>query len=409
MGGLTGQRDETGRLAWLCTSRVIVSISYMMFAGALPQLTIDWRMTSPHAGLVQAAFNVSYAISLVLSGWLSDRFGAKRLFLWASGATAVVGMLVAIFARSFESGVILFGLFGLCHGGTYTPSLMLVTQRAHPDHRGLFVGLLIGSSSVGYAGSIALVTIISALVDYRAAFAVCGCAPAIAAVAAWLGAQGRNVVPVLRTKTLFKQRYSNASLLLTLGYTAHCWELLGMWAWMPAFLLLQLGPTESNNHWALGMWIGIAIHLSGGLAAFTMGYASDRIGRRAILILLGCLGAICSVSAGWLAQSPASILLPFAALYGFSAIGDSPVLSTAIAESVAPESLGSTLAIRSLLGFGAGGLAPLAFGVLRDASPAGYGWVFAFSCLALGGVLATVFAFLLPRADIFSLEGKAQT
>ena len=56
-----------------------------------------------------------------------------------------------------------------------------------------------------------------------------------------------------------------------------------------------------------------------------------------------------------------------------------------------PERLGSALAIRSLLGFGAGAVSPLVFGRVLDfygghgAPAAGWGW--AFGVLGAGGVL----------------------
>jgi MFS family permease len=371
----------------------------MMYAGAIPDLMVSWEMTAAQAGFVQTAFNVSYAASLVLTGWLSDRLGARSVFLWSSGCTAVIGILVALFARSFESGAILFALFGMFQGGTYTPSIMLVAQGVPAQRRGFSIGLLIAGASLGYAASIATVTVASTLADYKLAFAICGGAPTIAAFAAWMGTRGRlNLITRHRDTALsangLPQRRTSA--LLTFGYTAHCWELLGMWAWMPAFLLSSLAASSATGILAQGIWIGIALHLSGCLAAFTMGHASDRFGRRVVLIALALFGAVCSLSVGWLGDVPWVVLLSLTALYGFAVLGDSPVLSTAISEAVPPSVLGSALAARSILGFGAGGLAPLAFGAMRDAAPVGFGWIAAFSCLGVGGLLAAVFAILLP-------------
>src|SRR3546814_15153360 len=71
-----------------------------------------------------------------------------------------------------------------------------------------------------------------------------------------------------------------------------------------------------------------------------------------MLVTLGIAGAACSFSVAFLAGGPAPLLLILAALYGFSALGDSPVLSTAMTESVDAGSLGAALAVRSILGFG---------------------------------------------------------
>ena len=78
------------------------------------------------------------------------------------------------------------------------------------------------------------------------------------------------------------------------------------------------------------------------------------------------------------------------------------MLSTAFTEAVRPAYLGSGLALRSLLGFGAGAVAPLAFGAVLDATnafganPTTWGW--AFVTLGLGGAAATWCAWGLARA-----------
>jgi len=51
---------------------------------------------------------------------------------------------------------------------------------------------------------------------------------------------------------------------------------------------------------------------------------------------------------------PLALVFIVGALYGFTALGDSPVLSTALTEAVSAPYLGAALALRSFLGFGAG-------------------------------------------------------
>jgi MFS family permease len=89
-------------------------------------------------------------------------------------------------------------------------------------------------------------------------------------------------------------------------------------------------------------------------------------------------------------------------VYAFTGIGDSPVLSAGITESVDPSYLGATFALRSFLGFGAGAIAPLAFGAILDWTNPNFTadgyyatWGWAYSVLGLGGVGAVVAAFLL--------------
>ena len=80
-------------------------------------------------------------------------------------------------------------------------------------------------------------------------------------------------------------------------------------------------------------------------------------------------------------------------IYAFFALGDSPVLSTALAEKIEPALLGPVLALRSLLGFIVAAIAPVTVGLVID-TLVGVGfsdtvvWGTAFGTLGLGGALA---------------------
>jgi MFS family permease len=140
------------------------------------------------------------------------------------------------------------------------------------------------------------------------------------------------------------------------------------------------------------------MHLTGAVASASMGRLADKLGRRVVLIQVAAIGACLSLVIGWLITWPLTILVVIGLVYYFSAIGDSPVLSTALTEAVEPSYLGSILAIRSLLGFSVGGIAPIVFGAILDiinspdAIPENWSW--AFMILGLGGLAATLCAIL---------------
>jgi len=135
-------------------------------------------------------------------------------------------------------------------------------------------------------------------------------------------------------------------------------------------------------------------------------------------VTMALVGALLSLVFGWSASWGPAALLVLAILYGFATIADSGVLTAAMTESVAPRHLGSMLALRSILGFGAGAVSPLVFGLILDLTnpgkdtPENWGW--AFALLGAGGLLATFFALLLPkdrgydrvRADVTPSTGR---
>jgi MFS family permease len=142
-----------------------------------------------------------------------------------------------------------------------------------------------------------------------------------------------------------------------------------------------------------------------------MGRLSDRVGRRAVLLTLAAMSAGLSMTIGWLVAWPVFVLLVLGLLYGFTALGDSPVLSVAITEVVEPGHLGAVLALRALLGFGAGAIAPLAFGAVLDLTGPGSApptmWGLAFMTLGLGGLLAAVCAWSVRPARAPAVPAKA--
>ena len=114
---------------------------------------------------------------------------------------------------------------------------------------------------------------------------------------------------------------------------------------------------------------------------------------------------------GWLVTAPIAVVFVVGALYGFAALGDSPVLSTALTEAVSAPYLGAALALRSFLGFGAGAVAPIVFGRILDLtnapgpSPTTWGW--AFVALGGGGLLAAYCAWGLASDRLRVVRAKA--
>lgn len=135
------------------------------------------------------------------------------------------------------------------------------------------------------------------------------------------------------------------------------------------------------------------MHLAGTVATLSIGMASDRWGRPLVLICVAAPGSSLSLILGWTGPLVA-LALAFAA--SFFILGDSGVLSAAMSEAVPARHLGTALALRSILGFGAGSLSPLLFGVTLDATGQ---WGWAFMVLGIGGAFAVLAAALLSRLE----------
>lgn len=396
--------DRTGRDTWLAAifaARILLYGNFMVYAACLPVVRAEWDMSATRAGSIASGFMLGYAVSLVVFSWLADHLGAKRVVLWSAILSAAAALLFGLFARSYPSALVLYTVAALAQGGVYTPLVVLFADRYPPARRGTAMGWLIASTSVGYATSLAVSGLALGIGGYRLAFIVTGIMPAFGAALIVFALRptenrihartaGLRLGAILRTNR-------NARRLIA-GYVAHSWELLGMWAWIPAFLAASAALSGADLAGAAvsGAYLSAALHITGAVAAGSAGRLSDHLGRRAVMVALAALSACLSLSIGWLVAWPVYVLLLLGLVYSFAAIGDSPVLSVALTEVVEPGFLGSVLALRSLLGFGAGAISPLVFGLVLDlVNPPGAtptNWGLAFVVLGVGGVIATACA-----------------
>jgi MFS family permease len=391
-------RGDAAWLAGLCVSRFLLALVFTSYAAVLPVLQEAWGMSAAAAGAVGSAFQVGYAVSLVGFNLLADRVGARPAFLWSSLAGAPTAMAFALFADGPVSAALLYGLTALSMGGNYTPGLILIAERFPAATRGRATGFFLAATSIGYAGSLFVTGAVLARLGWRAALVAASLGPVLgAAVAAWtVWAMPTRVYPRRAGQGFSSEVLRNpAALLLTAAYTFHSFELLGMWAWTPAFLSasLMLQGQDLGRATGGGARLTALFHLTGFVASSTAGYLSDRLGRTTVIIAMLALSTTCSLLFGWLVAAPFWLLLLVGLVYGFSAVGDSPVLSVALTEAVAPQVLGSALAVRSLLGFGAGALAQWAFGAVLDATNLARpytDWGWAYGLLGLGGAAGLV-------------------
>jgi MFS family permease len=396
-----------GRLLAICTARVFLFATFMTVAATIPLIITEWALTAAAAGAIVSSFTIGYAVSVFVFAWAADHYGAKRMVFVSALAAAATSLAFGLFARGWGTAMVLYGLVGLAQGGVYTPLIMVLSDEIEPARRGNAMGWLIASTSVGYATSLAVAAIGIALGGWQAAFVLTGLLPALGAamlIGALLPLANRvhPRLPEIRpADELVRNRESR---LLIGGYTAHSWELLGMWAWVPAFLAaaLSLKGMATAGATISGAYLSGIMHLFGATAAFTMGRLSDRTGRRPVLVALAAAGAVVSFLIGWVIHAPAAVLIPLALAYAFFCLGDSPVLTTAISETVRPGYLGAVLAWRGLLGFGAGAIAPLGVGLVLDVAGAAragpvVSWGLGFATLGLGGAIALACALALRR------------
>jgi MFS family permease len=371
-------RDDDSRwLLLLCSARAAFCFIFTSYSAALPLLRSDWSMSAAEAGMIQSAWHLGFLVSLFIVGFLGDRFGAKRTYLWSAVAASASAFVFAVYASDFVSGAALYGVAGLCSGGSYTPGLTLIAERFPSGTRGRAMGFYLAAGSLGFALSVVVSSQFFAIGGWRLAFLVTCSLPTLGLVislpALWgtpniiHAAPGSQAVcPAILTVLKNKPAF-----LSMLAYTFHCWELLGMWAWLPAYLATAAqassGPADPT---AAAVGIGVLLsgltYLTSMLGSLIGGTLSDRWGRTLTMLLFACISLAFSFTFGWMLGWPLAILFVAAACYNLSSIADSSVYSTALTELVEPRYIGAAYAVRSVLGFGAGVVSPWVFGLVLD-------------------------------------------
>jgi len=147
--------------------------------------------------------------------------------------------------------------------------------------------------------------------------------------------------------TVFRNRNFRSA---AFGYFGHMWELYAFWAFVPVLLktYVDLHPQASFNIPLLSFCI-IGI---GGLACVIGGYISQSLGTKRTAFIALLLSGICCLIVPWMfAVNSESLFVMFLLFWGMVVIADSPLFSTLVAQSVAPQLKGTALTIVNCIGF----------------------------------------------------------
>lgn len=233
-------------LALLSASRVLSAAWFVAYSAVLPLVREDWGLSARDAGAIQGAFHAGYLASLFMVGFIADQFGAKRALLVTGVAGFVSPIAFVLLVDGFWSALWLHALTGLTQGGYYTPVLAMVNEHVERRRRGRAMALMIAASSAGYALALGVAALVLAFAGWRTALAAVAAMPFVS----WLIA----LAAVRTTPNTVHPRPEGHTLLSSIpavlrnpkgmlsvwGYTFHSWELLGLWAWLPAFLTAAL-------------------------------------------------------------------------------------------------------------------------------------------------------------------------
>ena len=121
--GLSRDAATTVSLVFLCNC--VNALSVGGIALFLPLIRGDLNISFTQAGMLSVAATATYALGQIPAGFLTDRFGPKRLFfIGVTGSTAF--MLQFGMVASFEHALINQMLAGIFRAFMFAPGLTLL-------------------------------------------------------------------------------------------------------------------------------------------------------------------------------------------------------------------------------------------------------------------------------------------
>jgi predicted MFS family arabinose efflux permease len=376
----------------LCLSEIVGMLGFASFAALLPTLLAEWDLSNTQAGWINGIFSAGYMVAVILLAAITDRVAARNVYVVSSLLAAAASLGFAFFAEGFWSALAFRALAGIGLAGTYVPGLKALSDRVAGPQQSRAVASYTSSFSVGTSISLVVAGAVGAGVGWRAAFAVAGVGPLLAAALVWLLLPGDkprhspqhsllDFRPVLRNRPAMGY---------VLAYCCHMWELFGVRNWLVAFLAYCAVLAPSDSALLQPTVIAATVSLAGLVAGLGGNELALRFGGTRFLAFAMLVAAASSCVFALVAGLPMAAVAALAFVYCFLNSWDSAIITAGVVARADPALRGATMALQSGLGFLAASLSPLIFGLVLDLAGGNRsqsGWLLAFMSLAAGVAL----------------------
>jgi len=380
----------------LCAAHVLSMTGFGTFASLLPILLATWQMSNAEAGAISGVYFAGYMVAVPWLTGMTDRIDARRLYLFACALSSAGAFGFAFLAHGFWSALVFQGLAGAGLAGTYMPGLKILSDQIEGPRQSRWVGVYTATFGVGAALSLWMAGAVATSTGWRWAFAAAGVGPLSAGLLVFFRLPPRrphptprHAAPLLDFWSVFRNRSATGYIL---AYAAHCWELFGFRSWIVAFFTFAGAiRTTAEPLLASAATLAAVINLIGPSASILGNEIASRFGRQRVVLITMSLSAALACTVGFSAPLPGVLVFALACAHFLAIMGDSAALTAGLIAAAEPQQRGTAMAVHSFLGFGAGFVAPVVFGVVLDLAGGNrslFAWGLAFASLGAGCALA---------------------
>jgi predicted MFS family arabinose efflux permease len=386
-------------VAAICGAEILGLAGFSIVPALLPQFIDAWSLTNTQAGWLAGITSAGYMLAVIPLVSLTDRRPARQLYV-ASSALSALSCFGMALCDSLLPAIGFRALAGFAMAGMYMPGLRALTHGVEGATRARIAAWYTSSFTIGASLSF-LFGRVGTLLGWRSAFVIAGILGAAGVLIAWAalprGDSGGEEEP--QPLLDFRPVLANRDVLaLIVGYAAAIWGCVGLRQWIVVFLTFCAGNQAADpaQAWII-LGVGAVINFLGVPAGLIGNELSIRYGLRTITTLVFVLSAVAGGLFGFTAMLPYIAVLGLSVVAGFIVQGNFSNLTSGVLAVAAPRYRGATIGLYSCIGFGAGFLGTLLFGVTLDqfgGTSQLAAWALSFgtcglACLA--GAAATIF------------------
>lgn len=366
----------------------------------------EFGLSQTQMGFLLSAFLWPYALANLPAGYLVDRFGAKKMFAFASGLWSVVTIICG-FLNTYSLFYAMRVVLGVAESPFFTAGLKTTQAWYAKKERGTPVSIINTGSQIANAIAPPLLTALMLTLSWRGMFIVVGVF-GLLVMLVWLkicrmpnkeeymqihkeelaekkdetaAVKQDRWIDLLKAKNTWFMIIGNFGIMFTI------WVYL---TWLPSYLEREQGFTLKEMGWiaSIPFVCGIFGVLLGGIIsdkAIKGGMAP--VNARKIPIVGGAIIAAASVAPiAFIDNTVVSIIL--LSIGYFASQLPSGVIWTLAADVAKPSQVGSLGAIQNFGGFLGAACAPIVTGVILDATNS-FGNVFILgACLLIVGAIS---------------------
>lgn len=379
-------RDGTTTVMLVVLCQLVHSLTFSAMPLLLPLIREDLRISFTQAGLLSAVATFSYALGQIPAGYLSDRFGPRRLYFIGLMGWSVFSLAFGLI-HAFWLAVITQFLAGAFRALLFAPGLSLLASWFPRERRATAISLyMVG----GFAGTILLSLggpLLTALYGWRAAFIFFAALGLVSAVVYRRYARENPHTPISQSLVLADvvQLFRHPLMWVCNGLQFVRFAVVTAFMfWLPSLLMVDRGLSVQTT--------GLIIAMSAAFTAISNllgSYVSDRLRNPPLIIGSALLVLACASALLVTVESIPLLLLVIAVNSIFLQFYFGPLFIVPM-EILGSRVAGTATGVSNLFANIGGFLAAYALGVVKDKS-GNFTWGFiGISMICLIGVALTV-------------------